>query len=205
MLTKKQSKLYNFLKDKIKKTNVSPSFEEMKIAMGLKSKSGIQRLINGLIERGFIEKKDNKKRAINIVNNSVSKKNNDLVINLPLLGGIAAGSPVEAIENSDENIQIPLHLISANKKNYVLKVEGDSMVNKGIVDGDKAIVEYCNDAENGDIVVALINDNEVTLKKLKKDKDKIYLIPANDNYKIQSFNLNEIKIQGKLKGIIRSY
>ena len=205
MLTKKQSKLYNFLKDKIKKTNVSPSFEEMKIAMGLKSKSGIQRLINGLIERGFIEKKDNKKRAINIVNNPVSKKNNDLVTNLPLLGSIAAGNPVEAIENSDENIQIPLHLISANKKNYVLKVEGDSMVNKGIVDGDKAIIEYCNDAENGDIVVALINDNEVTLKKLKKDKDKIYLIPANDNYKIQSFNLDEIKIQGKLKGIIRSY
>ena len=205
MLTKKQSKLYNFLKDKIKKTNVSPSFEEMKIAMGLKSKSGIQRLVNGLIERGFIEKKDNKKRAINIVNNSVSKKNNDLVINLPLLGSIAAGNPVEAIENSDENIQIPLHLISANKKNYVLKVEGDSMVNKGIVDGDKAIIEYCNDAENGDIVVALINDNEVTLKKLKKDKDKIYLIPANDNYKIQSFNSDEIKIQGKLKGIIRSY
>ena len=205
MLTKKQSKLYNFLKDKIKKTNVSPSFEEMKIAMGLKSKSGIQRLINGLIERGFIEKKDNKKRAINIVNNSVSKKNNDLIINLPLLGSVAAGNPVEAIENSDENIQIPLHLISANKKNYVLKVEGDSMVNKGIVDGDKAIIEYCNDAENGDIVVALINDNEVTLKKLKKDKDKIYLIPANDNYKIQSFNSDEIKIQGKLKGIIRSY
>ena len=205
MLTKKQSKLYNFLKDKIKKTNVSPSFEEMKIAMGLKSKSGVQRLINGLIERGFIEKKDNKKRAINIVNNPVSKKNNDLVTNLPLLGSIAAGNPVEAIENSDENIQIPLHLISANKKNYVLKVEGDSMVKKGIVDGDKAIIEYCNDAENGDIVVALINDNEVTLKKLKKDKDKIYLIPANDNYKIQSFNLNEIKIQGKLKGIIRSY
>lgn len=205
MLTKKQSKLYNFLKDKIKKTNVSPSFEEMKIAMGLKSKSGIQRLINGLIERGFIEKKDNKKRAINIVNNSVSKKNNDLVINLPLLGSIAAGNPIEAIENSDENIQIPLHLISANKKNYVLKVEGDSMVNKGIVDGDKAIIEYCNDAENGDIVVALINDNEVTLKKLKKNKDKIYLIPANDNYKIQSFNSDEIKIQGKLKGIIRSY
>ena len=205
MLTKKQSKLFIFLKDKIKKTNVSPSFEEMKIAMGLKSKSGIQRLINGLIERGFIEKKDNKKRAINIVNNSVSKKNNDLVINLPLLGSIAAGNPIEAIENSDENIQIPLHLISANKKNYVLKVEGDSMVNKGIVDGDKAIIEYCNDAENGDIVVALINDNEVTLKKLKKNKDKIYLIPANDNYKIQSFNSDEIKIQGKLKGIIRSY
>ncbi len=204
MLTKQQNKLFNYLKDSIKKTNVSPSFEEMKIAMGLKSKSGIQRLINGLIERGFIEKKNNKKRAINIIENSSEKRKNDL-INLPLLGSIAAGNPIEAIENSNDTIEIPINLISKGKKNYVLKVQGDSMVNKGIVDGDKAIIEYCNNAENGDIVVALINDTEVTLKKLKKDKDKIYLIPANNNYKTQSFNSNEISIQGKLKGIIRSY
>ena len=204
MLTKKQNKLFNFLKDKIKKTNVSPSFEEMKIAMGLKSKSGIQRLIDGLVERGFIEKKNNKKRAINILNNSIKKEEKDL-INLPLLGTIAAGNPIEAIENTEDKIQIPLNLISPNKKNYVLKIEGDSMINKGIVDGDKAIIEYCNDANNGDIVVALINENEVTLKKLKKDKEKIYLIPENDNYKIQSFNPDEVSIQGKLKGIIRSY
>ena len=204
MLTRQQNKLFNFLKVKIQKTNISPSFEEMKVAMGLKSKSGIQRLIDGLVERGFIEKKDNKKRAINIVKNVVSKKNNDL-INLPLLGNIAAGNPIEAIENTDEKIQIPINLISVNKKNYVLKVEGDSMINKGIVDGDKAIIEYCNDADNGDIVVALINDNEVTLKKLKKEKDKIHLVPENDNYKVQSFNSDEVKIQGKLKGIIRSY
>ena len=204
MLTKQQNKLFNFLKHRIKKTNVSPSFEEMKNAMGLKSKSGIQRLIDGLVERGFIEKKNNRKRAINIINSTKSKKNNNL-INLPLLGNIAAGNPIEAIENSDENIQVPLNLISSNKKNYVLKVKGDSMVNKGIVDGDKAIIEFTNNAENGDIVVALINDQDVTLKKLKKDKDKIHLIPANDNYKTQTFNSTEIKIQGKLKGIIRSY
>jgi len=204
MLTKQQNKLFNFLKHRIKKTNVSPSFEEMKNAMGLKSKSGIQRLIDGLVERGFIEKKNNRKRAINIINSTKSKKNNNL-INLPLLGNIAAGNPIEAIENSDENIQVPLNLISSNKKNYVLKVEGDSMVNKGIVDGDRAIIEFTNNAENGDIVVALINDQDVTLKKLKKDKDKIHLIPANDNYKTQTFNSTEIKIQGKLKGIIRSY
>ena len=204
MLTKQQNKLFNFLKHRIKKTNVSPSFEEMKNAMGLKSKSGIQRLIDGLVERGFIEKKNNRKRAINIINSTKSKKNNNL-INLPLLGNIAAGNPIEAIENSDENIQVPLNLISSNKKNYVLKDEGDSMVNKGIVDGDKAIIEFTNNAENGDIVVALINDQDVTLKKLKKDKDKIHLIPANDNYKTQTFNSTEIKIQGKLKGIIRSY
>ena len=204
MLTKKQKELYEYLSDYISKNSISPSFEEMKVAMGLKSKSGIQRLIDGLIERGFIEKKDNKKRAINIVKGFISKKNNDL-ISLPLLGNVAAGNPIVAIENTDEKIQIPINLISVNKKNYVLKVDGDSMINKGIVDGDKAIIEYCDNAENGDIVVALINDNEVTLKKLKKDKDKIYLIPANDNYKIQSFNSNEIRIQGKLKGIIRSY
>ena len=172
--------------------------------MGLKSKSGIQRLIDGLVERGFIEKKNNKKRAINILNNSIKKEEKDL-INLPLLGTIAAGNPIEAIENTEDKIQIPLNLISPNKKNYVLKIEGDSMINKGIVDGDKAIIEYCNDANNGDIVVALINENEVTLKKLKKDKEKIYLIPENDNYKIQSFNPDEVSIQGKLKGIIRSY
>ena len=204
MLTKQQNKLFNFLKNRIKKTNVSPSFEEMKIAMGLKSKSGIQRLIDGLVERGFIEKKNNKKRAINILNNSIKKEEKDL-INLPLLGTIAAGNPIEAIENTEDKIQIPLNLISPNKKNYVLKIEGDSMINKGIVDGDKAIIEYCNDANNGDIVVALINENEVTLKKLKKDKEKIYLIPENDNYKIQSFNPDEVSIQGKFKGIIRSY
>ena len=204
MLTKKQNKLFNFLKDKIKKTNVSPSFEEMKIAMGLKSKSGIQRLINGLVERGFIEKKNNKKRAINIISASNPKKDNQL-INLPLLGNIAAGNPIEAIENTNDNVQVPKNLVSKNKKNYVLEINGDSMLKKGIVDGDKAIIEYCNDADNGDIVVALINDNEVTLKKLKKEKDKIYLIPENDNYKIQSFSSDEVKIQGKLKGIIRSY
>jgi len=175
----------------------------MKNAMGLKSKSGIQRLINGLVERGFIEKKINKKRAINILDNTKIKNNS--IIELPLLGKIAAGNPIEAINSCSEKFSVPTNFVSKNKKNYVLKVEGDSMINKGIVDGDKAIIEYCNDAENGDIVVALINDNEVTLKKLKKNKDKIYLIPANDNYKIQSFNLDEIKIQGKLKGIIRSY
>ena len=204
MLTKKQNKLFNFLKDKIKKTNVSPSFEEMKIAMGLKSKSGIQRLIDGFVERGFIEKKNNKKRAINIIEGSIPKKNSQL-INLPLLGNIAAGSPIEAIENTNDNIEVPKNLVSENKKNYVLKVNGNSMLNKGIVDGDKDIIEYCNDADNGDIVVALINDNEVTLKKLKKEKDKIHLVPENDNYKVQSFNSDEVKIQGKLKGIIRSY
>ena len=152
----------------------------------------------------LLKKKIIKKRAINIIEGSIPKKNSQL-INLPLLGNIAAGSPIEAIENTNDNIEVPKNLVSENKKNYVLKVNGNSMLNKGIVDGDKAIIEYCNDADNGDIVVALINDNEVTLKKLKKEKDKIHLVPENDNYKVQSFNSDEVKIQGKLKGIIRSY
>ena len=152
----------------------------------------------------LFKKKNNKKRAINIIEGSIPRKDNQL-INLPLLGNIAAGSPIEAIENTNDNIEVPKNLVSENKKNYVLKVNGNSMLNKGIVDGDKAIIEYCNDADNGDIVVALINDNEVTLKKLKKEKDKIHLVPENDNYKVQSFNSDEVKIQGKLKGIIRSY
>ena len=104
-------------------------------------------------------------------------------------------------KNGKEEVACSIHAVGT-KKNYVLKVNGNSMLNKGIVDGDKAIIEYCNDADNGDIVVALINDNEVTLKKLKKEKDKIHLVPENDNYKVQSFNSDEVKIQGKLKGII---
>ena len=206
MLTKKQNKLYELLKEKIGKDNVSPSFEEMKIAMGLKSKSGIQRLINGLVERGFIEKKQNKKRAINILNSPVAEnEKNKKFINLPMLGNIAAGNPIEAIEHASENISVPNHFISTGKKNYVLKVNGDSMTNKGILDGDKAIIEYCNDANNGDIVVALINDDEVTLKTFRKKNGKIELIPANNKYQTKFYNSGEIKIQGKLKGIIRNY
>ena len=207
MLTKQQNKLYTFLKVKIKKTNVSPSFEEMKIAMGLKSKSGIQRLINSLVERGFIEKRNNRKRAINIIKdsslNKIKEKQN--ILELPLLGNIAAGNPIEAINSSHETIKIPSNLVSSNKKNYILKVEGDSMKDKGIMDGDKAIIEYNDIADNGDIVVALVNNEEVTLKTLNKIGDKIELIPANKNYKKNSYTPDEVKIQGKLKGIIRNY
>ena len=211
MLTTKQKQLFEFLSDYISNKGIAPSFEEMKNAVNLKSKSGIHRLILSLEDRGFIRRLKHKARAMEVtksLNNNFNihkEMNNNNLISIPLLGSIAAGNPIEAIENSDENIQVPLNLISSNKKNYVLKVEGDSMVNKGIVDGDKAIIEFTNNAENGDIVVALINDQDVTLKKLKKDKDKIHLIPANDNYKTQTFNSTEIKIQGKLKGIIRSY
>ena len=139
------------------------------------------------------------------------KKGKKITLSVDCMGGdnsiedIIGGVQQFCSENTNDNVQVPKNLVSKNKKNYVLEINGDSMLKKGIVDGDKAIIEYCNDADNGDIVVALINDNEVTLKKLKKEKDKIYLIPENDNYKIQSFSSDEVKIQGKLKGIIRSY
>ncbi len=207
MLTEKQNKLYKFLKEKIRKDNISPSFEEMKVAMGLKSKSGIQRLINSLVERGFIEKRNNRKRAINIIkDSSLNKiKKDQNILELPLLGNIAAGNPIEAINSTHETIKIPSNFVSSNKKNYILKVKGNSMKDKGIIDGDKAIIEYNEIADNGDIVVALINNEEVTLKTLKKLDNKIELIPANKNYKTNSYTPNEIKIQGKLKGIIRNY
>ena len=185
MLTEKQNKLYKFLKEKIRKDNISPSFEEMKVAMGLKSKSGIQRLINSLVERGFIEKRNNRKRAINIIkDSSLNKiKKDQNILELPLLGNIAAGNPIESINSTHETIKIPSKFVSSNKKNYILKVKGNSMKDKGIIDGDKAIIEYNEIADNGDIVVALINNAEVTLKTLKKLDNKIELIPANKNYK----------------------
>ena len=203
MLTKKQDKLLQYLKQKMKKDNVSPSFEEMKNAMGLKSKSGIQRLVNGLVERGFIEKKINKKRAINILDNTKLKNNS--LIELPLLGKIAAGNPIEAINSCSEKFSVPTNFVSKNKKNYVLKVEGDSMINKGIFDGDYAIIEYTEVAENGEIVVALVNNEEVTLKILEKKNNQIKLIPANNNYKTNIYDPGKIKIQGKLKTILRNY
>ena len=191
MLTKKQSKLLQYLKQKMKKDNVSPSFEEMKNAMGLKSKSGIQRLINGLVERGFIEKKINKKRAINILDNTKIKNNS--LIELPLLGKIAAGNPIEAINSCSEKFSVPTNF------------EGDSMINKGIFDGDYAIIEYTEVAENGEIVVALVNNEEVTLKILEKKNNQIKLIPANNNYETNIYDPGKIKIQGKLKTILRNY
>ena len=203
MLTKKQSKLLQYLKQKMKKDNVSPSFEEMKNAMGLKSKSGIQRLINGLVERGFIEKKINKKRAINILDNTKIKNNS--LIELPLLGKIAAGNPIESINSCSEKFSVPTNFVSKNKKNYVLKVEGDSMINKGIFDGDYAIIEYTEVAENGEIVVALVNNEEVTLKILEKKNNQIKLIPANNSYETNIYDPGKIKIQGKLKTILRNY
>ncbi len=218
MLTKKQLKLYDYLKKSFKDNSVSPSFEEMKSALGLKSKSGIHRLINALEERGFIKRLHNKARAIKIINQNVieQKKNEDYYNeysqtnhnnskNVKLYGKIAAGTPVEAIENPEGFVSIPSDMIKNTNQHYALKVSGESMIDAGILDGDIAILEKTDFVKNGDIVVALIDSQEATLKRIRKKSNSIALEPANKNFETRIFGPKRITIQGKLVGIIRNY
>ena len=211
MLTKKQKELYDYLKNYISSNEISPSFEEMKSAVNLKSKSGIHRLITSLEERGFIKRLKHKARAMEITRNLKNNLNNygnklaDNSISLPLLGSIAAGDPIEAIENADEFISVPANLISPNNQYFGLKVNGLSMIEKGIFDGDIAIIKKTNTSLNGKIAAVLTNDNEITLKTIYLKNNKIHLVPANKNYKEKVLNINEVQIQGTLSGIIRKY
>ena len=211
MLTKKQKELFEFLSDFILKNDISPSFEEMKKAVNLKSKSGIHRLITSLEERGYIKRLKHKARAMEItkkLNNQISdlvdnSKNN--IVSIPLLGSIAAGDPIEAIENPNDFIDIPSNFISPNNQYFGLKVNGLSMIEEGIFDGDIAIIKKANSALNGKIAAVLINENEITLKRINIKNNKVHLIPANKNYKEKIVNIDEIQIQGILTGIIRKY
>ena len=211
MLTKKQKELFEYLSEYIEKNSISPSFEEMKIAVNLKSKSGIHRLITSLEQRGFIKRLKHKARAMEITRNLKNNPNNsenklgDNSISLPLLGSIAAGDPIEAIENADEFIRVPSNLISPNNQYFGLKVNGLSMIEKGIFDGDIAIIKKTNTSLNGKIAAVLTNDNEITLKTVYLKNNKIHLVPANKNYKEKVLNINEVQIQGTLSGIIRKY
>ena len=211
MLTKKQKELFEYLSEYIEKNSISPSFEEMKIAVNLKSKSGIHRLITSLEQRGFIKRLKHKARAMEITRNLKNNSNNygnklaDNSISLPLLGSIAAGDPIEAIENADEFISVPANLISPNNQYFGLKVNGLSMIEKGIFDGDIAIIKKTNTSLNGKIAAVLTNDNEITLKIIYLKNNKIHLVPANKNYKEKVLNINEVQIQGTLSGIIRKY
>jgi len=209
MLTKKQKELFDYLKQYIAKNQISPSFEEMKNAVNLKSKSGIHRLITSLEQRGFIKRLKHKARAMEITKTlgnfqNLDFNNND-ILNIPLIGSIAAGNPIEAIENTDEFIPVPSSLISTNFKYFGLKVRGLSMIEKGIFDGDIAVIKKTNDVENGKIAAVLTIENEVTLKIIKFDKNKVYLIPANKSYNVKEYKIEEIQIQGTLSGIIRKY
>ena len=236
MLTQKQLELLTFLTNNLKKNGVAPSFDEMKDALDLKSKSGIHRLVSALEERGFIRRLPNRARAIEIIKTTArepsiksitetlpqrqfspnvipgnfprairSEHNEDQhIISLPLYGKIAAGNPIEAINDPSQNIMVPSSLIGKGD-HYALEVEGDSMVEAGIFDGDTAIIKKCESAENGAIVVALVENEEVTLKKLRKRNNSIALEPANLQYETRIFGPDQVKVQGKLVGIIRKY
>tara|TARA_Y100001970_G_scaffold283679_1_gene399480 strand:+ start:8092 stop:8718 length:627 start_codon:yes stop_codon:yes gene_type:complete len=207
MLTKKQKELYDYLNDYIANNLISPSFEEMKKAVNLKSKSGIHRLITSLEERGFIKRLKHKARAMEIIKSfeKDNKNNNENTVSIPLIGSIAAGDPLEAIENPEELIDVPSNFISQHFKYFGLKVKGLSMIDKGIFDGDIAIIKKTSNASNGNIAAVLTKDNEITLKTIQIKDKKIFLIPANKSYKEKVYNLNEIEVQGILSGLIRKY
>ena len=210
MLTKKQKELFVYLRDYISSNDISPSFEEMKNAVNLKSKSGIHRLITSLEQRGYIKRLKHKARAMEITkelqnNSSIVPSSENSFLNIPLVGSIAAGEAIEAINSSDSMISVPKSLVSKHSTYFGLKVKGLSMIDEGIFDGDIAIIKKTTSAENGKIAAVLTLDNEITLKKIKMTNQKIYLIPANKAYDIKEHNIGEVQIQGTLSGIIRKY
>ena len=212
MLTKKQKELFVYLNNYISSNDISPSFEEMKNAVNLKSKSGIHRLITSLEQRGYIKRLKHKARAMEITKNlpnknvnNIESSNDDSFLNIPLVGSIAAGEAIEAINSTDSRISIPRSLVSKNSTYFGLKVKGLSMIDEGIFDGDIAIIKKTTSAENGKIAAVLTLDNEITLKIIKMTNQKIYLIPANKAYDIKEHNLGDVQIQGTLSGIIRKY
>ena len=209
MLTFQQEKLLKFIIDYQKQNNVTPSFDEMKDGLDLKSKSGIHRIVSALEERGYIKKLNNRARAIEIIKNvnlidTESGKNKNNIISIPILGKIAAGLPIEAISDNTNYIELPETLLKKGEY-FILNVEGDSMVEAGIFDGDQAVIRKANDANNGEIVVALIDNNEATLKRIFKRGQQVALQPENSNYKTVIYGPDRIQIQGVLKHLIRSY
>lgn len=226
MLTKKQHELLMLINKRLHEDGVSPSFEEMKEAVGLKSKSGIHRLISALEERGFIRRLPNRARALEVLRmpkdagdfsqtsvkefvrttNAFSKFSANLVANsveLPRYGKIAAGTPIEALCGND-SICVPANMVG-NGEHYALTVAGDSMKNAGILDGDTVIIRRCNTVENGEIAVALVDGCEVTLKKIRRKGNAVALEPANPAYETRIYSPERITIQGKLVGLMRNY
>lgn len=249
MLTRKQQELLFFINERLNEGGVSPSFDEMKDALGLKSKSGIHRLITGLEERGFIRRLPHRARALEVLRlpekpmpkakaapaalvpapvipataevsprfkpnvikgdfrNSLPGRqasNDAEAVALPLYGRIAAGLPIEAMRDSSVTIDIPASML-AGGDHYALEVAGDSMIEAGILDGDTVIIQQCETAENGTIVVALVDQQEVTLKRLRRKGNSIALEPANPNYETRVFGSDRVNVQGRLVGLIRRY
>ena len=213
MLTKKQHELLLFLEEKIVKSGVTPSFEEMKNKVGLKSKSGIHRLISALEDRGFIKKLPFKSRAIEILKlPNIKSKSSDhkddtvdkQIVELPVVGRIAAGLPIEAIEAGECSLFVSKFLTKGSDS-FILEIKGESMIDAGINDGDFAIIKKQSSANNGEIVVALTEENEATLKRFRKRGDTIALEAANELFETRIYSAGQISVQGILIGLIRQY
>jgi repressor LexA len=239
MLTRKQYELLSFINQRLAEGGISPSFEEMKLALGLRSKSGIHRLISGLQERGFIRRLPHRARALEVIKlpeqsaipltrarggegkgrfsptvirgdfktalpAAPAGNGGGEVIQLPLLGKIAAGTPIEALRDNSNSLGVPAAMLGAGE-HYSLSVEGDSMIDAGILDGDTVILQRTDTADSGAIVVALIDNSEVTLKRLRRRGDSIALEAANKAYETRIFGPDRVKVQGKLVGLMRKY
>jgi len=225
MLTAKQHELLLFIQRKLEESGISPSFEEMKEALDLRSKSGVHRLISALEERGFIRRLPNRARALEVVklpDDAVSGRNNaddpvarvtappavapraaNDVIDVPLHGRIAAGMPIEALEDS-QTLPVPAALLGSGD-HYALEVSGDSMIEAGILDGDYALVRRTDSARDGEIIVALVHGEEATLKYLRHEGGRIRLDPANATHDPQFYDDHEVQVQGRLAGLLRRY
>jgi repressor LexA len=242
MLTRKQHQLLLYVSEFLTHQGVSPSFEEMKAALGLRSKSGIHRLITGLEERGFIRRLPHRARALEVLRlpdtqgtpsrnaapaitasqgfapkviqgdfrrvaierNNLRSEGGASHVEVPMLGKIAAGTPIEALRQTDMSIAVPAEMLRRGEY-FALAVDGDSMIDAGILDGDTVILERCDDAESGAIVVAKVGEDEVTLKRLRKRLNSVALEPANRNYETRICGPDQVTVQGRLVGLIRSY
>jgi repressor LexA len=245
MLTRKQHELLMFIHERVRETGIPPSFDEMKDALDLKSKSGIHRLITALEERGFLKRMEKRARALEILRlpeniadqqRPATSRSQALrlshvpspraargpvsdtraagsprrsaesegAVNVPILGRIAAGTPIEALQHKVSEVPVPSAMVTRGE-HYALEVTGDSMINAGILDGDTVILQTANTASTGEIVVALVDDSEATLKRLRRRGDSIALEAANPAYETRLYGADRVKIQGKLVGLIRRY
>jgi repressor LexA len=229
MLTRKQLELLRFIHERLTETGVPPSFDEMKDALDLRSKSGIHRLITALEERGFIRRLPNRARAIEVIKQpdgygagrargftpsviegnlgrvrAPSEEEGGRPVAVPVMGRIAAGTPIEAIQTRSHTINMPPDLLTAGE-HFALEVRGESMIDAGILDGDIVLIRRTETAETGDIVVALIDDEEATLKRFRRRGASIALEPANSSHEVRILPPNRVRIQGKLVGLFRRY
>ena len=234
MLTRKQRELLLFINQRLTATGVSPSFDEMKDALNLRSKSGIHRLVSGLEERGFIRRLPHRARALEVVKLPEESAAPQLTersrfsptvirgdfrgslpgtpvaqdveaVDLPLYGRIAAGTPIEALRDQSTTVGVPGSLLGCGGEHYALEVAGDSMIEAGILDGDTVIIQRCDTADNGSVVVALVDNEEVTLKRLRRRGASIALEPANKTFETRIFGPDRVKVQGRLVGLMRRF